>query len=84
MANQLEQYYMWRVVTFAAFVTIFAAWFYIPQFMKLGFPALTFALVLAMLGIYYFQYKSGYDPRGYYRGVPPKHGGLITRYIYPE
>jgi len=70
MANQLEQYYMWRVVTFFVFGAILLVWVYVPRFKKMGIPALIFPMVLAMLGIYYFQYKSGYDPRGYYRGRP--------------
>jgi hypothetical protein len=70
MASQLEQYFMWRVITFFVFGTILLAWVYVPQLKKLGFPALIFLMVLGIIGIYYFQFKSGYDPRGYYRGIP--------------
>jgi hypothetical protein len=70
MATQLEQYYMWRIITFFVFVAIFLAWAYVPQIKKMGLPALLVLIGLGMLGIYYFQFKSGYDPRGYYRGRP--------------
>jgi hypothetical protein len=68
MATQLEQYYKWRVITFFVFGAILLSYVYVPQIKKMGLPALLVLIGLAMLGIYYFQFKSGYDPRWYYNG----------------
>ena len=68
MATQLEQYYKWRVITFFVFGAILLSYVYVPQIKKMGLPALLVLIGLAMLGIYYFQFKSGYVPRAYYIG----------------